>query len=399
MFDGPYFSQRLADILFSTFTRMLMIIGGGLALLLFFFYLSLPLTLLTLTPVIFAYVCTLGTLKLIGHPLDIPALMLSIIILGMGIDYSIFCVRAHQRYRDSTDSSYTLVRCSVFLAGASTLIGFGVLCFSKHSLLRSIGITSFTGIGYSLLGTFLLLPPLLHLYFSDRSERNRNALKDKNIYQRVRDRFRLLETYPRMFARFKMKYDPMFAELPHMLAHIKKGDVSTIADIGCGYGVPACWCLEYFSDAWIYGLDPDPERVRVASLATGNRGIICRGWAPAIPALPQPADVVLLLDMLHYLDDDTVAELFSRSLQALVPRGILVARFVIKPAGKPSWYWLFEEKRAKLSGCRTCYRSAEEIVDLMKRAGFTVVENEVTRANPELIWLVGRVADGTDGGE
>ncbi|HEB70013.1 MAG TPA: MMPL family protein, partial [Desulfobulbus sp.] len=173
IFDGSYFSQRLADILFSTFIKMFLIISGGLVLLLFFFYLNLPLTLLTLTPVTFAYICTLGTLKLIGHPLDIPALMLSIIILGMGIDYSIFCVRAHQRYRDIAHPSYTLVRSSVFLAGSSTLIGFGVLCFADHSLLRSIGVTSFTGIGYSLLGTFLLLPPLLNHYFSDHNRKSK----------------------------------------------------------------------------------------------------------------------------------------------------------------------------------------------------------------------------------
>ena len=58
--------------------------------------------------------------------------MLSIVILGMGIDYAIFCVRAHQRYRVSPHPSYVLVRSAVFLAGASTLIGFGVLCFAEH---------------------------------------------------------------------------------------------------------------------------------------------------------------------------------------------------------------------------------------------------------------------------
>ncbi len=397
IFDGPYFSKRLAEILFSTFSQMLMIIGGGLALLLFFFYLSLPLTLLTLTPVIFAYICTLGTLKLIGHPLDIPALMLSIIILGMGIDYSIFCVRAHQRYRDSSHPSFTLVRCSVFLAGTSTLIGFGVLCFAEHSLLRSIGVTSFTGIGYSLLGTFLLLPPLLNLYFTE--PHRDNGEKEKDINRRIRDRFRLLETYPRMFARFKLKYDPMFAELPKMLSYGETEKVRCIADIGCGYGVPACWCLEYFADARLYGIDPDAERVRVASLAVGDRGSIRRGWAPEIPSLPGPAEVFLLLDMLHYTDDDTAAALFAKAVKSLAVGGILVSRFVIRPEGKPSWYWLFEEKRARLSGFTTRYRTASEMAGLMTKAGFTVVVNEVTKANPELVWLVGRVDRGGDGGE
>lgn len=41
-------------------------------------------TAITLSPAIFAFVCTMGTLKVMGHPLDIPALMLAIIIMGMG---------------------------------------------------------------------------------------------------------------------------------------------------------------------------------------------------------------------------------------------------------------------------------------------------------------------------
>jgi SAM-dependent methyltransferase len=308
-------------------------------------------------------------------------------------------VRAHQRYRDSGHPSFTLVRCSVFLAGASTLIGFGVLCFAEHSLLRSIGVTSFTGIGYSLLGTFLLLPPLLNLYFAEQRRDREKGRKEKDINQRIRDRFRLLETYPRMFARFKLKYDPMFAELPKMLSHRDTEEVHCIADIGCGYGVPACWCLEYFADARLYGIDPDAERVRVASIAVGDRGSICRGWAPEIPSLPGPAQVFLLLDMLHYTDDDTAAALFAKGFQSLDEGGILVARFVIRPEEKPSRYWLFEEKRARLSGFRTRYRTGAEMAALLTGAGFTVVVHEVTVANPELIWLVGRVDKGDDGGE
>jgi predicted exporter/SAM-dependent methyltransferase len=389
IFDGRYFSERLAEILFSTFSTMLILLALSLVLLLFFFYLNLTLTVLTLLPVIFAYICTLGTLRLLHHPLDIPGLMLSIIILGMGIDYSILCVRAHQRYRDVSHPSYGLVRSAVFLAGSSTLIGFGVLCFAEHSLLRSIGITSLLGIGYSLLGAFLLLPPLLNMYFSDTGRLTEKEKKSaKNIHQRVRDRYRTLEAYPRMFARFKLQFDPMFDDLPGMLDHAEHTD--TIVDIGCGYGVPACWCLEYFKTSKIYGLDPDPERVRVAALATGNRGCISRGLAPELPATPGPADIILILDMLHYLDDETAQTLFMNSRQALGAGGTIVARFVIRPEGKPSWLWRLEDTRIQLSGHTAYYRPAQEMRTLMEKSGFTVLVDETSATNRELVWIVGR---------
>lgn len=388
-FDAAFFTGRLADILFATFTTMLVVVASSMVLLLFFFYLNLQLTLLTVLPAVFAYICTLGTLRLLQHPLDIPSLMLSVVILGMGIDYAIFCVRAHQRYRQISHPSYALVRVAVFMSGTSTLIGFGVLCFAEHSVLRSVGITSLLGIGYSLLGTFLLLPPLLKRYFADKKKKSPLPTARKQSVIRIRARYRTLEAYPRMFARFKLQFDPMFKELPLYLAH--RENATTVIDIGCGYGVPACWCLEYFDRAQLYGIDPDPERVRVAAVATGDRGSISVGWAPQLPAgVSRPVDIVLLLDMLHHLDDATVAALFKKSFAALAKEGILVTRFVIVPRRRLSWSWHLEDRRIKITGRQPWYRSREQVSRWMEDAGFTICTSEVSSANPELVWIVGR---------
>ena len=386
IFDPTFFAQRLADLLFTTFTSMSVIIAISVALLLFFVNLDLPLTLLTLLPCAFAYICTLGTMKLLGQPLDIPSLMLlSITILGMGIDYPIFCVRGHQRYRDVAHPSYVRVRSSVFLSSTSTMIGFGALCFAEHRLLQGIGIVSLLGIGYSLLGTFLLLPPLLQRHFSGPPKKAGEVAR--GLFASVRRRFHTVEAYPRMFARCKLYFDPLFEELPRMLA--ARQEIRTIMDIGCGYGIPACWCLEKFSDARVVALEPDPERVRIAGLAMGERGTVTQGWAPDLPALPHGlADVVFLLDMLHYLDDAATAVVFRKSVQSLAQGGILVARYTIRPAGKPSWSWRLENARVQAAGQEAWYRSPERMVHLLTEAGFTVIVNE-RATDPELAWIVG----------
>ena len=386
IFDPAFFTERLANLLFSTFTSMLVIIAITVALLLFVVNLSLPLTFLTLLPAGFAYICTLGTMKLLGRALDIPALMLlSISILGMGIDYPIFCVRAHQRYRDISHPSYAQMRSSVFLSATSTLIAFGVLCFAEHSLLQSVGIVSLLGIGYSLLGTFLLLPPLLNYYFSGKLKKDSDVTE--GLIPSIRSRFRTVEAYPRMFARFKLRFDPMFDDLPRMLA-VRK-EIKTIMDIGCGYGIPACWCLENFKDARIVALEPDPERVRIASLVLGAQGTVTQGWAPDMPSLPNdPADVVLLLDMLHYVDDEIAKTVFRKSFQSLAIGGVLVARFTVMPAGKTSWSWRLENIRIKISGQKAWYRSSGKMAELLTDAGFSVMLNEVSAGNPELVWMV-----------
>jgi len=55
-----------------------------------------------------------------------------------------------------------MIRMGVFLASASTLIGFGTLSFAQHTLLRSAGLTTLLGVGYAAIGAFTILPPLLN---------------------------------------------------------------------------------------------------------------------------------------------------------------------------------------------------------------------------------------------
>jgi predicted exporter len=161
VFDPSAYARRLGEVLGETFGRMLLVIGGSVVVLLLIFYRSWKLTLVSLLPVAFSLVCTLGTLNLFRHPLDLAGLMLSIIVVGMGIDYALFMVRAHQRYGSGSDPRLGLIRLTVFLAAASTLIGFGAMNFADHRLLRSAGFTCFFGIFYAYLGAAVLLPPVL----------------------------------------------------------------------------------------------------------------------------------------------------------------------------------------------------------------------------------------------
>jgi SAM-dependent methyltransferase len=199
-----------------------------------------------------------------------------------------------------------------------------------------------------------------------------------------------------MFTLFKLRFDPLFADLTQIMS--RQQNVSTILDIGCGYGVPACWCLEQFENAKVFGIDPDPERIRVASITTGERGTMTVGWAPEVPAIPYNVDVVLLLDMLHYLDDATTSTLLQQAFTVLGNNGILITRFVITPPGKPSWSWRLEDGRIRLAGRRPHYLSHVNLARQLEQAGFVIEKNEASLTNAELFWIVARVSkeDGDD---
>ena len=101
-----------------------------------------------------------------GQPLGIPALMVTVVVIGMGTDYALYLIRACQRYGDDHDSSLGLIRLSVFLSFATTLLGFGVLAACDNPMLKSAGLGLALGIGYSFIGAVTIVPPVLSKMFA-----------------------------------------------------------------------------------------------------------------------------------------------------------------------------------------------------------------------------------------
>ncbi|MFO7598880.1 MAG: methyltransferase domain-containing protein [Candidatus Desulfacyla sp.] len=385
IFDPSRFSIRMGELLFSTFIKMLYLVGVSVIVLLIFFFLDWKLTLVSLLPILFALVSTVGTLNLIGHPLDIPGLMLSIVVVGMGIDYSLFIVRAYQRYGDESHPSFELIKMTVFMASASTIIGFAALTFAEHSMLKSAGLTSLFGISYALIGAFLILPPILKHMFQTEAKGAGIPRKTSDL---ILGRYRKMEPYFRLFARFKLMLDPMFSDLPRFFDAPLA--VRTIIDIDIGYGVPACWLLERFPDAKVYGIDPDPERVRVASIAMGERGVAECGNAPHVPTPPEPADAALILDVIHFLNDDDLKTTLERIRKNLGREGILVVRAVIPPEKSGSWMWKMQAIKMRVSNSPAYFRSIEKINEMIVHAGFTCKPIRPLQPNEESVWFVGK---------
>ena len=388
LFDAGYFSSRLGDILFSTFLKMVVIISIAVFCLILLFLLSWRLTLITILPVVFAMVSTLGTLNILDHPLDIPGLMLSIIVIGMGVDYSLFFVLSYQRYGDENHLSLGLIRMAVFLASMSTLVGFGVLNFAEHKLLKSAGLVSVLGIGYALIGAFVILPPLLRkVLITDRQRALKKALLSESRLKRIVLRYMHLEAFPRMFARFKILLDPMFPELDRYVTFSGK-----ILDVGCGYGLPACWILDRFPSARIFGVDPDPERVRITGRVLGKNDVVAVGSAPDLPFEDQKFDMVMLLDMIHYLDDTQLQQTLKTISTRLEHRGKIVIRVTIpNPDRMSKWFWI-ERKRLQFRRQTAHFRSIVELRILIESCGFKIEAEDPSGNQREETWIMAGIA-------
>ena len=385
LFDAGLFNRRLGDVLVSIFTEIALIIGVGIILVVFLFFLDWRLSLIVLAPVVFALVCTLGTLKLLDRPIDIPGIMLWIVIMGMGIDYGIYYVCAYRRYLDESQPFMALIRKAILMAGATTLTGFGVLAFARHAVLKSIGLTSLLGIAYSLIGAFLIVPPLVKraLVPVGLPPENLEAGSRRHI-ERTLLRYRPIEAVPRLFARWKIRLDPMFGRLASFVRSPRR-----ILDVGCGYGVPSAWLLELFPEAEVHGLDPDRERIRVAGRVFGPRGKAHVGRAPDdLDPLPGEADTALVLDIIHMLDDEALHRTLRKLFGKLIPGGRLILRATVPQSGRAPWMRRLEALRLKRHGMSAHYRSRDGLETMLRAAGFQVSAVGAASPGSEEHWFI-----------
>lgn len=385
IFDPNYYSQAISDYLARTFSSMLLIISLSVAVLLLLVFMDPLLTLLALLPLGFSLICTLGFLGLFNLPLSIPGLMLSVVVLGMGLDYSLYFIRGYQRYQNEQHPYQAHIRMTIFLAGLSTCIGFLTLASGEHSFMQNMGLVLLLGISFVLLGTFAFFPPLLrHIYqpvqFSSQPAPPGSAKHKKRI-QRM---YKHLEAYPRLFARCKLAMDPMFNELPKLL-----GQPRVVADIGCGYAVTSAWLTAARPDLQVYAMDPDPERVRITQRVLGPRGLAYQAAAPWIPDFEAAPDLALLLDMLHYLSDTQLAETLQNLGSRLAPNSRLLIRVTI-PGHKVPVFRRIETFKLWLRRIPAYYRSRQDISRILQSNGFTVSQILPSGKDREETWFLAR---------
>jgi predicted exporter/SAM-dependent methyltransferase len=380
VFDGSNFSTTLAAALARSFRLMLVVVAGFVAVAVFLFFLDLRMTAIALAPLGFAFVMTLATLRVLDRPIDIVGLILAVLVFGMGVDYSFSFVRVYQRCLDEHHPSHGPVHTSIFLAASATLVGMLTLAFAEHRVTRSAGILASLAIGTCAVGAFVILPPLLQRWFAPRPLPPPDRLRPARW---VRRRFARLGAYPRLFARGKLRLDPMFGRLGELVP-----DAGTVLDIGCGFGVAAAWLLARAADLRIVAVEPDEDRATVARYVLGERGEVLLCAAP--DNLPEvTAAAVLCLDVIHHLDDGALARTLRHARRCLPDRGRLVLRVSVPGSGRAPFYRRVETWRLALRGQRPHYRSQETIVQTLASAGFAIGLVEPTAPGREETWFVG----------
>jgi SAM-dependent methyltransferase len=131
----------------------------------------------------------------------------------------------------------------------------------------------------------------------------------------------------------------------------------------------------------IFGFDPDPDAIEVAAAAARGDARFVVGSFETFEDW-RPADTILMIDSLHYVDAATQDGALGRAAASLAPCGRLVLREVNRPGRFRSWRTRGLERLALLLGIRHAtrmqFRSPDELVASLEKLGLEtrVLEND-----------------------
>ena len=133
-------------------------------------------------------------------------------------------------------------------------------------------------------------------------------------------RYRKLPRPERFYVATKLRFDPIFPALSSFQSNLGR-----VLDAGCGRGQLSLFLYDLGATQNVQGFDADPRKVATAQTAAGPHG---QYWTQSLgEARPWPAaDTILLVDVLHYLNDTEQQRVLDSAAAALAPGGRLVLR-------------------------------------------------------------------------
>lgn len=209
------------------------------------------------------------------------------------------------------------------------------------------------------------------------------------------------------FARGKLSRDPAFAAI---LTRGLLDGRRRILDLGCGQGLLAAWLLAahaaQLEGRWprdwprppaperLTGVEINPREVARARAALGARAHIVEGDIRHVDY--GPADAIVILDVLHYIDYASQEAVLTRARAALAPRGMLLLRVGDAAGGSGFALSTLVDRIVALARHRRLVplacRPAQEWRSLLTRLGFATETLPMSQGTPFVnVLLVARL--------
>lgn len=119
-----------------------------------------------------------------------------------------------------------------------------------------------------------------------------------------------------------------------------------LLDIGCGFGLFGCYLATRYPEIEYHGFDLNPRRIDMAREAAKRLGLKNAHFDCADArdlSINDQYDAIMMVDLLHHIDNDAKRALLAKCCSHLSPGGHLVVKDVTRhPRFKIAFTWLLD---------------------------------------------------------
>lgn len=160
--DKEYLATQFMNALKADFSLLVIVTMVLVFLIILIAFGRIELALITYLPMSLSWVWTLGIMSLFGLTFNIVNIVISSLIFGLGIDYSIFITKGLMKEYETGEKVLPSFKTSIFFSSSTTILGIGVLIFAQHPALKSMALVTVVGLFSVLLNAFTLQPLLFN---------------------------------------------------------------------------------------------------------------------------------------------------------------------------------------------------------------------------------------------
>ena len=150
--------RAVLDVVKHNLWKMLLPMAGLVLLSLWLAFGRLAEICLSLGILLLSGICLLAVMKIAGWSWNVLNLMALPLLLGTGVDYSIFMQLALRRHGGCLEAACRTVGRALLLCGGTAVAGFGSLGFSSNAGMSSLGQVCAAGLAGNMLISIFLLP-------------------------------------------------------------------------------------------------------------------------------------------------------------------------------------------------------------------------------------------------
>lgn len=164
----PSMKNLMFNLLIRDGVKTLLISSVIIFFLIFFLQKSFNKSFVIFFPLLIGVIWTVGTMGWIGLELSMATAGIGTMILGLGVEYSVFLFTRYSEERKknfdqekSISKAVSEVGASIFGSSMTTILGFLALTVSIMPLMRSLGLSLAIGIAFCLFATIFISPAVL----------------------------------------------------------------------------------------------------------------------------------------------------------------------------------------------------------------------------------------------